>query len=103
MKTLCILLCISLINSVKFVIGVIILLNLNKLNQCNETLEFHIHNKQGTDGAAALLMKCKIVVGASDEDVKMIVDKKMPSTHSGLCLLTCLYENAGIVSFSDLQ
>lgn len=39
-------------------------------------------------------------VGASDEDLKLLADKKMPTSHSGLCLLTCLYENAGIVRHS---
>lgn len=42
-------------------------------------------------------MKCKDEVGASDEDVKTVADKKLPTSYTGFCLLACLYENAGIV------
>lgn len=48
-------------------------------------------------------MHCKTAVGASDEDIKMLYDKKLPTSHSGLCMLTCLYENAGIVSSSIIK
>lgn len=42
-------------------------------------------------------MDCKIEVGATDDDVKALVRKTLPNSHSGLCLLCCLYEKAGVV------
>lgn len=42
--------------------------------------------------------RCKTEVGATDADVQLIKDKKMPTSYAGLCLLTCLYETNGFVS-----
>ncbi|KAJ6641401.1 hypothetical protein Bhyg_06340 [Pseudolycoriella hygida] len=47
--------------------------------------------------SAELLQKCKNEVDASEEDVKMIIERKMPTSYGGLCLLACLYENSGII------
>ncbi|XP_037045781.1 uncharacterized protein LOC119081141 [Bradysia coprophila] len=73
MKSICFLLSFLLINSLQLVIG------------------------DGDDDAASILTKCQIEVDAPDDEVKLIVDKKMPTSHIGFCLLTCLYEHAGII------
>lgn len=46
-----------------------------------------------------ILDSCKGVVGASDHDVNEVLDRKIPSSHNGKCLLKCAYEKVGIVSY----
>lgn len=37
-----------------------------------------------------LMNNCKTKVGATDADVQILMDHKLPDNHAGLCLLECL-------------
>lgn len=43
--------------------------------------------------------ECKGKEGASDDDIAPMLAKKPPTTHEGKCVLACIGEKDGIVSF----
>lgn len=47
-----------------------------------------------------VLIACKESTGATNDDVKLIVERKTPTEYTGKCLLRCAYEKVGNVSFS---
>lgn len=45
-----------------------------------------------------ILQDCKISTKATDEDIKIIFEHGVPTTHTGKCLVACTQEKVGIVS-----
>lgn len=54
-------------------------------------------DKQTKEKISGLLVECQKSSHASDADVQLIKDKKMPSTHEGLCMMECVFEAAKIM------
>lgn len=52
---------------------------------------------------AGMLAECRTKVGASEEDVKMVQDKHMPTTPEGLCLVECMLDIANIMKDGNLN
>ncbi|CAG9826047.1 unnamed protein product [Diabrotica balteata] len=45
----------------------------------------------------SLLGNCRSKSGATKEDFETLRDRKIPTTKTGLCLMDCLFEGAGIM------
>lgn len=69
---------------------------LSKNVQTNNWICVHVKQNKMNE----VLLRCKAEVDATDEDVEVFKRGQIPTSYSGLCLLTCLYEHTGIVRLS---
>lgn len=49
-----------------------------------------------------LVVQCQAEEGGSDSDFQSILKAQVPDSPAGLCMMTCLHEKAGIVSFNKV-
>lgn len=47
-----------------------------------------------------MIEKCGAKEGANEAEIKLTVDKKMPTTFAGKCIQACLAETAGMVNIN---
>ncbi|XP_031344488.1 general odorant-binding protein 19d-like [Photinus pyralis] len=55
------------------------------------------------DAKMVIVNNCKTKVGASEEDLKIVLDHGLPSTDNGLCLVECLLTQGNMMKNGKLN
>lgn len=67
-------------------------INFNKNEQAT------LSSEQKREAEQKILEECKESTTATDEDIRFILDRGVPSNYNGKCLLKCSHEKNRIVS-----
>ncbi|XP_031634709.1 general odorant-binding protein 19d-like [Contarinia nasturtii] len=71
--------------SVLFIIGITFIVGLEALKPEESAAE------------KKLLNECKNLAEATDDDVNLLLERKVPEDYKGKCLLKCAYEKSGVI------